>query len=134
MLRNTLEIIGDNPVLGVGTGGFGKAYADRVGGTGAGATQNPHNEILLMVAQFGVAGFVLLAGLFATQWRLAARLPGRFEPAAARALVLTIAVASVLSSTLVDHAEGFFFVYMSGLLFAGYRGRRARDAAAAPAR
>jgi hypothetical protein len=30
-------------------------------------------------------------------------------------------VASLLSSTLVDHAEGFFFVYMSGLLFAGYR-------------
>jgi len=27
----------------------------------------------------------------------------------------------VLSSTLIDHAEGLFFVYMSALLFAGYR-------------
>jgi O-antigen ligase len=81
---------------------------------------NPHNEILMMIAQFGVAGLVLLAGLFATQWRLAARLPGRFEPAAARALVLTFAVASALSSTLIDHSEGFLFAYMSGLLFAGY--------------
>ena len=129
LLRNTLEIIGRNPVLGVGTGGLGKAYADRVGGTGAAATQNPHNEILMMVVQFGIAGFVLLLGLFVTQWRLAARLPGRFDPAAARALVLTIAVASALSSTLVDHAEGIFFVYMSGLLFAGYRAGKPPSAA-----
>ncbi len=120
LLRNTLEIIGDNPVFGVGTGGFGRAYADRVGDPGAGGTHNPHNEILMMVAQFGVAGFVLLAGLLATQWRLAVRLPGRLEPVAARALVLTFAVASALTSTLIDHSEGFLFAYMSGLLFAGY--------------
>jgi O-antigen ligase len=120
-LQNTLEIIGANPVLGVGTGGFRKAYADRVDGTGAPATQNPHNEILLMIVQFGVGGFVLFAGLFVTQWRLAARLPDGFDRAAARALVLTFVVTSLLASTLLDHAEGFFFVYMSGLLFAGYR-------------
>jgi O-antigen ligase len=123
-LRNTLEIIGRNPLLGVGTGGFSKAYADRVDGTGASPTENPHNEILLLVVQFGVAGFALLGALFVTQWRLAARLPGGFEPAVARALVLTIGVASLLSSTLLDHAEGLFFVYMSGLLFAGVPGSR----------
>jgi O-antigen ligase len=128
LLRNTLGIIGDNPVFGVGTGGFGKAYADRVGNAGTSA-DNPHNEILMMVVQFGVAGFVLLAGMFVTQWRLAARLPGRLEPAAARALVLTIATASVLSSTLMDHTEGLFFAYMSGLLFAGYPGGGAQSQA-----
>jgi O-antigen ligase len=128
LLRNTLEIIGSNKVYGVGTGGFGKAYADRVGAAGGETAQNPHNEILMMIVQFGIAGFVLLVGLFATQWWLASRLPGRFEPVVARALVLTIAVASVLSSTLVDHAEGLFFAYMSGLLFAGYSARKARSA------
>ena len=132
LLRNTLEVIRRNPVLGVGTGGFGSAYAELVGPRGA-SEQNPHNEILMMVAQFGFAGFALLAGLFATQWRLAVRLPGRAEPAAARALVLTIAVASVLSSTLVDHTEGLFFVYMSGLLFAGLA-VGAAPSATAPAR
>jgi O-antigen ligase len=120
-LENTLEIIGRHPAIGVGTGGFAKAYADRVDGTGAPVTQNPHNEILLMVVQFGVAGFVLFVGLLVTQWRLAARLPGRFDTGAARAFVLTIGVTSVLSSTLLDHAEGFFLAYMGGLLFAGYR-------------
>ena len=118
-LQNTLEIIRGSPVLGVGTGGFGKAYADRFDGTGAPVTQNPHNEILLMMVQFGIAGFVLLAGLFVTQWRLAPRLESRSETAAARALVLTFAITSLLSSTLLDHAEGFFFVYMSGAALRG---------------
>ena len=127
-LENTLAIIGRNPVIGVGTGGFGKAYADRVDGTGAPATENPHNEILLMVVQFGIAGFVLFTGLLVTQWRLAPRLPSSFEAAGARAFVLTVAVTSLLSSTLLDHAEGFFLAYMSALLFAGYRAE-APDAA-----
>ena len=35
--------------------------------------------------------------------------------------MLAIAVTSLVSSTLLDHAEGFFLAYMSGLLFAGYR-------------
>lgn len=127
-LRNTLAVIRAHPVLGVGTGGFPKAYADRVDGTGGAIAPHPHNEFLMMIAQFGLAGLIVFVGLLATQWRLAARLPGRFDQAAARALVLTIAVASLLSSTLVDHAEGVFFVYMSGLLFAGYAGVGPRSA------
>ena len=120
-LENTLSIIGRNPVIGVGTGGFGKAYAERVSGTGAETTHNPHNEVLLLLVQFGVVGFALFAALLVTQWRLAARLPSAFDVGAARAFVLTAGVTSLLSSMLLDHAEGFFFAYMSGLLFAGYR-------------
>ena len=122
ILRNTLEVIRDNPVLGVGTGGFAAAYAARASRAADAPTRNPHNEFLMIVAQFGLAGLAALLCLFGTQWRIAARLPGPFDAAAARGLVLTVAVASILSSTLVDHAEGFFFAYMSGLLFAGYAG------------
>ena len=118
-LRHTLEVIHDHPVLGVGTGGFAKAYADRAG-EGEALTRNPHNEFLLFTVQFGIAGFALLAGIFGTQWWAAARLSSRFEQGAARALVLTMVVASALSSTLIDHTEGVFFAYMSGLLFASY--------------
>ncbi len=120
-LRNTLEVIRDNPVFGVGTGGFAEAYAALAHRTGDPPTKNPHNEFLMIVAQFGLAGLVVLICVFATQWWAAARLPDRFEQAAARGFVITMVVASVLSSTLIDHAEGLFFVYMSALLFAGYR-------------
>ena len=122
ILRSTIEVIRDNPAFGVGTGGYAPAYAAHASRTGDPPTQNPHNEFLMIAAQFGAVGLVVLLGLFATQWRIAARLQGRFDQAAARGLVLTIAVASVLTSTLVDHAEGLFFAYMSGLLFAGYDG------------
>jgi O-antigen ligase len=122
ILRNTIEVIRDNPLLGVGTGGFGKAYADLANRTGDTLTKNPHNEFLMIIAQFGVAGLVVLVCVFATQWWAAARLPLRFDQTAARALVITMVVASILSSTLIDHAEGIFFVYMSALLFAGYEG------------
>lgn len=127
-LENTLDIIAQNPAVGVGTGGFGKAYAERVQGTGAEVTQNPHNEILLLLVQFGVVGLALFAGLLVTQWRIAPRLPSAFDTGAARAFVLAIGVTSVVASTLLDHAEGLFFAYMSGLLFAGYHSR-AQDVA-----
>jgi O-antigen ligase len=126
ILRNTIEVIRDNPILGVGTGGFGKAYADLANRAGDRLTKNPHNEFLMIIAQFGLLGLVVLVCVFATQWWAAARLPDRFDQTAARALVVTMVVASILSSTLVDHAEGIFFVYMSALLFAGYEGSQAR--------
>ncbi len=126
ILRNTLEVIRDNPVFGVGTGGFGEAYAALANRTGDTLTKNPHNEFLMIIAQFGLAGLAVLLCVFATQWWVAERLPDRFDQAAARGFVITMVVASTLSSTLVDHAEGLFFVYMSALLFAGYEGRLAR--------
>jgi O-antigen ligase len=119
IIRNTLEVIRDNPVLGVGTGGFGEAYANLAKRNGDNLTKNPHNEFLMIIAQFGLVGLFLLVSLFAAQWWLAPRLPSRFDEAVARGFVLTMVVASILSSTLVDHAEGFFFVYMSGILLAG---------------
>ncbi len=131
-LRNTLGLIRENPVLGTGTGGFASAYAALASRRGDALTQNPHNEFLLMTAQFGFVGLALLLCLFGTQWWLAAHLPDRFAQGAARGLVLTVVVASALSSTMVDHAEGLFFAYMSGLLFASYEGRRWRGWRAAP--
>src|SRR6185436_2933491 len=114
--------------FGVGTGGFGEAYTALANRTGDTPASNPHNEFLMIVAQFGLAGLLVLICMFTTQWLVAARLPDRFDQAAARGFVIAMVVASILSSTLVDHAEGLFFVYMSALLFAGYRGSAARRA------
>ena len=116
--RNTLEIVRQRPLLGAGTGGFRQAYADQVQDTGRLATHNPHNEYLMVAAQLGLAGLLLLLALFAVQWRAAARLPTMREQVLARGMVLSIMVASAVSSTLIDHAEGWFYVWMSGLLFA----------------
>lgn len=125
--RNTLEIVRQRPLLGAGTGGFRQAYAEQVSGSGRVATHNPHNEYLMVAAQLGLAGLALLLALFAVQWRVAAQLPSMREQMLARGMLLSIMMASAVSSTLIDHAEGWFYVWMSGLLFAALK-------SAAPAR
>lgn len=119
--RNTLEIVRQRPLFGAGTGGFRQAYAEQVRDTGRFATHNPHNEYLMVTAQLGLAGLLLLLALFAAQWRVAAQLPSMREQVLARGMVLSIVTASAVSSTLIDHAEGWFYVWMSGLLFAALK-------------
>ncbi|MFZ2525466.1 MAG: O-antigen ligase family protein [Candidatus Ferrigenium altingense] len=119
--RNTLEIVRQRPLLGAGTGGFRQAYAEQVRGSERVATHNPHNEYLMVAAQIGLLGLTVLLALFAVQWRAAAQLPSMREQMLARGMVLSIMVASAVSSTLIDHAEGWFYVWMSGLLFAALK-------------
>jgi O-antigen ligase len=122
--RNTLELVRQRPLLGAGTGGFKQAYAEQVRGSEQVATHNPHNEYLMVTAQLGLAGLMLLLALFALQWRVAAQLPSMREQVLARGMVLSIMTASAVSSTLIDHAEGWFYVWMSALLFANLKVER----------
>ena len=117
--KHSLEIIAEHPLLGAGTGSFPKVYADKIKAEGVAPTRNPHNEYLLIAVQIGLIGAGLLLYLFYRQWRLASLLPTPLEGQLARALVLTIAVGCLLNSLLLDHVEGLFYAWMSGLLFAG---------------
>lgn len=118
---NTLSLIADHPVAGVGTGGFAPAYAKKVEGTGKVATTNPHNEFLLMWAQLGIAGLVVLIWMFWRQWRLAAQLPTRLESELARGLVVTMVIGCMLNSLLLDHTEGLFYAWLTGVLYGGLK-------------
>jgi O-antigen ligase len=117
---NSLKLISEHPLLGAGTGGFKGAYGSLVKGTGMDASENPHNEFLMMTVQLGLVGLALMLWLFVVQWRSAAALPGGFERSAARGLVLLILSASMVTSTLIDHTEGLLYVWMSALIFAGW--------------
>jgi O-antigen ligase len=121
--RTTLAIIGEHPVLGVGTGGFPKAYADKVQDTASLPARNPHNEYLHIAAQIGLGGLAVMLYLFWKQWRLARRLESPIEANLARGLVLTVAVGSLFTSLLLDHTEGLFYAWFTGLLFAGLQSR-----------
>ncbi|MEQ1773347.1 MAG: O-antigen ligase family protein [Burkholderiales bacterium] len=117
--KNTLEIVAEHPVVGVGTGGFPKAYAEKVRGTGMAETQNPHNEYLMIAAQTGLIGLLALLGLFAMQWIAAKRLPTRLETGLAHGLVVTMVIGCLLNSLLLDHTEGLFYAWLTGLLYGG---------------
>jgi len=121
--RNSLEIVRDHPVFGVGTGGFPNAYADQVKGTGMLPTQNPHNEYLLIAVQTGPAGLVLLLCLFVLQLLRAQRLAKPLETHLACGLVVTMAVGCLFNSFLLDHTEGLLYAWFTGLLYGGLRTR-----------
>jgi O-antigen ligase len=117
--RNTLEIIREHPVIGVGTSGFAKAYDEKIRGKDLYATRNPHNLYLLVAAQYGILGLCLLFFLFVQQWRCSAKLMLPTHQALARAAVMTLALGGLCNSMIIDHTESLFFAWMSGLLFAG---------------
>lgn len=116
---NTLQVIREHPLIGAGTGAFRISYARQVEGTAMTATHNPHNEYLKLAAELGVAGLAALIGLFWAGWRCARRLEQARDAILARGLMLAYALASTVTSTLMDHAEGLFFVFLSAVLLSG---------------
>lgn len=116
---NTLKIIKENPIFGTGTGGFEKAYRVSTKNNGMNPTDNPHNEYLMITAQFGFVGLAMLLGFFMVQWRTAGVFEDSMQTIMARGFVLTILCAAMVSSPLIDHAEGWFFALMSACLFSG---------------
>lgn len=118
---NTLQIVCDHALFGVGTGGFPAAFEQQIQGKDVMKTRNPHNEYLMIAVQTGVVGLGLLLFLFYSQWRYAPFLPTAFEQDAARGLVLAYMVNGALNSALMDHADGLFFAFMTAALFAGLK-------------
>ena len=118
---NTLQIVQQHPLLGVGTGGFPSAFAKQIAGNGAPLTVNPHNEFLLITVQTGLGGLVLLLYLFYMHWHCALKLSTAFEQDAARGLLLMYLINCALNSALYDHVDGLLFAFMTAIFFSGYR-------------
>ena len=124
---NSMKIIGENPLLGVGTGGFRNAYQRQVGNSQRVMTDNPHNQYLLTAVELGLMGLAGLAALFIIQWRMAARLPRGQERMLAYAMLLAITTGCLFNSFLADHSEGLFYVWTTAILFAGTSFAREAD-------
>jgi len=114
---NTLAIIKDHPWLGVGTGGFERAYAERIRNTGMRPSNNPHNQYLLIMAQLGPAGLAALLFLYVAFWRQAGKLAPPFQEVA-RGVLLAVLVGNLFNSFMLDFTERMFFAWIGGVLFA----------------
>lgn len=119
----TLQIIAANPLIGVGTGGFSKAFSGRIGERGSVSSENPHNGYLLITTQIGLIGLALLLYLFCTMWKSALHIENYFERNAGIGLVISVALDCLVNSPLLDHTEGIFFAFMSALLFANIKSK-----------
>lgn len=117
---NSLAIVREHPLTGVGTGGFAAAYAKQVQGTNFEATVNPHNEYLNIAVQIGIPGLLAAVVLFFLVWRHARGLPTALERDLARGLAVAFGIGCLFNSLLMDHVEGLFFAWSVGVLFGGY--------------
>jgi O-antigen ligase len=129
---NATKIIRKNPVFGVGTGSFEASYKKEIEGTAMERAKNPHNQFLLFWAQTGILGLFAFLYLLWAAWHAAAQLPTPTEKMLARGLLITLITGCLFNSLLLDHAEGVFFAWFSGLFFAGLSSSRQNTLQAHP--
>jgi O-antigen ligase len=116
---HTVEVIQDHPLMGAGTGGFAQAYEVYAKQAGVPVPSHPHNQYLLIMAQVGIIGLVLLFWLFVQQWRSAPLVSDATYGLLARGLVVTIAISCLFQPALNDHTEKLFYSLFSGLMYSG---------------
>ncbi len=120
---HTIEIVTSHPVLGVGTGGFKKAYGEQILGKYSESdwrsviTGDPHNQYLAIVVQHGMVGLAIFIAWLVAVTRTQSGLPSY------RGLALAIlcgwCATSLFSSHFRTFAEGHILTTFLGVLLAG---------------
>jgi O-antigen ligase len=113
--ENSIKLIQEKPWLGHGTGSFAKEY-QRITGEQRRNRENPHNEGLLILVQFGLTGFAVYSGFFISQYSSANKMTGT-NRWLAQGLLLSLIVTGLFNSPFLDHTEGHWFAVMIALCF-----------------
>jgi O-antigen ligase len=120
LYENTLDLVRQRPLFGVGTGGFGAAYAAQVQGKYSDwrsqPSLDPHNQYLFFLAEQGLVGlavFLTFIGL-----ALADRGDGGPTRLVAIGLLLGWCATSLLSSHFQTFAEGHLLAFLLAAMLA----------------
>jgi O-antigen ligase len=119
--RNTLRMVADHPILGVGTGGFFDGYmpyVEGVPGWKGGGSMDPHNQFLKILGEQGLVG--LAAFLFFIGGALACPAPAPFRQLGAAALIGWCAT-SLANSHFSTFVEGRLIFFWLGAMLATQR-------------
>jgi len=115
---NTLKIIVEHWLLGVGLGDFDLAYQSIWdAGHQYQLTTNPHNEYLMIWSQSGVVGFGLFVAFHGVFFKMARQLPKEDAPLAMATLV-TVIVSCSFDSSFLDMNDGALLLILSALFLA----------------
>jgi len=121
--ENTLRIIKDHPLIGVGTGDFPSEY-ERVNMLYHPQvnmlTVHPHNMYLLVFAQLGIVGLISLLSIFYYQIKIALSSTTPFNKNFGIALPLLFLVIMWSDAYLLGHYTTTLFVFMSSFLYKTY--------------
>lgn len=105
--RSTLEIVAENPILGVGLGRLPMVMRDKIGRVKAG-----HNLYLEVMSEMGIPGFLLLAWILAASFVVARRLSKQPGFAGILGVAYLFAMLSLVVSNLFG--QRFFHFSMAG--------------------
>jgi O-antigen ligase len=127
---NSLELFIKHPLIGVGTGDFPQEYKkiNEINSPTLNAGTHPHNNYLLVLAQFGLLGFVVFMSIFYLQIRYSrSRKPGFplscdvFSEAGLKHLQLALPIFFLLimltDCYLLGHVTTLEFTYFSACLY-----------------
>lgn len=119
MYQTTLGIIRENPVFGVGTGGFKQAFsaiaAEKYTGWRAQPAEDPHNQYLFILAENGVIGLVAFLAVLAMLLKYALKGGSIYGKMAAGCLLAWCAT-SLFSGHFRTFPEGHLIAFIVGIL------------------
>ncbi len=114
--KHSLTLIAETPWLGHGTGSYPVEYA-RVAAKTDIASNNPHNEYLMITVQTGIAGLLLFLAFLFSQYQCSLKLANEYKWLA-QGILVALATNSLFNSTMLDFTEGHWFITMIALCFA----------------
>jgi len=115
MWEGALKIFRDNPVIGIGTGGYAMGMEKYRRDTGTDDITHPHNSFLYMAATYGTVGLLILLWylwvLFRKGWRNREDLGGVMV----LSFSLVFIVGSLTDTQLLTYATGAMAALMTGI-------------------
>ena len=116
--RNSWRIIKMHPLAGVGTGDFHRAYKwmNMQFSPTMVATDNPHNQYVLVLCLFGLPGLAALLAIFVLQLREALQRSDDLHRLRLALPVLFLAI-MLTESYLIVYETGIFFALFSAVLY-----------------
>lgn len=118
MWRNTLELIGQRPWFGYGTGGFEEAYRRQVAGVSGWqgqVTSDPHNQFLKIIAEHGLLGLAVFLAFITSAFQQKTSTSYRIL---GLGVLLSWCATSLFSSHFSTFSEGRFLALWCGAMLA----------------
>jgi O-antigen ligase len=116
---NSFEVIKQNPIIGIGTGGFPIEYKkiNEINSPSLPDTTNPHNMYTLILMQLGLVGLFSMLSIFYYQIKLSFNSSNRFIRDVGITIPLLFLVIMLSDSYLLGHYTTLLFVFFSSFLY-----------------
>jgi O-antigen ligase len=118
-MNNSLDVIKQNLIIGVGTGDFPNEYKkiNQINSPDLPNATNPHNMYILVLTQLGIVGLASMLSIFYYQIKLSFNSSNRLIRDTGFTLPLLFLVLMLSDSYLLGHFTSLMFVFFSSFLY-----------------